>query len=167
MDIIWWTTWSIYLRWSYHSIYFLFPVGPDAQPQSCVLLRFFDRSFQGFSLSHQLPSVVRIKASSRLRWLRWGYVPPIIEAQATQMISMRILSKLWFHKPKLWGYDGVDVRPNIRAVEVARKPDDGVANDPDDGAADVPVDVVTLDVNCSVLFYNLWNHPWHCMCTLM
>ena len=41
----------------------------------------------------------------------------------------------------------LDLRPNIGAVEVARRPDDGVANDPDDGAADVPVDVVTLDVS--------------------
>ena len=49
----------------------------------------------------------------------------------------------------------VDVGLIIGAVGVATRPDDGVANDSDDGAADVPIGVVTLDVSCSVLLYNL------------
>ena len=48
--------------------------------------------------------------------------------------------------------DGMDAR---WIVGVAARPDDGVAIDPDDRAAEIPVVVVTLDVICSVLLYNL------------
>ena len=48
--------------------------------------------------------------------------------------------------------DGMDAR---WIVGVAARPDDGAAIDPDDRAAEIPVVVVTLDVSCSVLLYNL------------
>ena len=48
--------------------------------------------------------------------------------------------------------DGTDAR---WIVGVAARPDVGAAIDPDDGAAEIPVVVVTLDVICSVLLYNL------------
>jgi hypothetical protein len=58
----------------------------------------------------------------------------------------------YFSNGKVDFDDGMDAR---WIVGVAERPDDGAAIDPDDRAAEIPIVVVTLDVICSVLLYNL------------